>query len=232
MARARSSALNVDPNGLCDTHCNNSWINTDAELVRVKASEPSNNSLITKRYGTDNLANGMDFNLDVAGEGTTKVIKVMKYTNPITGTVTTTLVPGAISDITENSVIIVKYDGTKTTLNRYDAELIYVVVDAGKDTNPDVNTKDASITGTYDAPSGVVTATMKDSNPAGTVTDNTVVTAYVLVDGNYVYLTTLTGTGLTRSGSLGVTSTGLHYIKLVATNGTTTVAECEFPIFK
>ena len=224
--------MNVDPNGLCDTHCNNSWINTDAELVRVKASEPSNNSLITKRYGTDNLANGMDFNLDVAGEGTTKVIKVMKYTNPITGAVTTTLVPGAISDITENSVIIVKYDGTKTTLNRYDAELIYVVVDAGKDTNPDVNTKDASITGTYDAPTGVVTATMKDSNPAGTVTDNTVVTAYVLVDGNYVYLTTLTGTGLTRSGSLGVTSTGLHYIKLVATNGTTTVAECEFPIFK
>lgn len=33
----------------------------------------------------------MDFNLDVAGEGTTKVIKVMKYTNPITGAVTTTL---------------------------------------------------------------------------------------------------------------------------------------------
>ena len=225
-------SMNVDPNGLCDTHCNNSWINTDAELVRVKASEPSNNSLITKRYGTDNLANGMDFNLDVAGEGTTKVIKVMKYTNPITGAVTTTLVPGAISDITENSVIIVKYDGTKTTLNRYDAELIYVVVDAGKDTNPDVNTKDASITGTYDAPTGVVTATMKDSNPAGTVTDSTVVTAYVLVDGNYVYLTTLTGTGLTRDGQLGVTSTGLHYIKLVATNGTTTVAECEFPIFK
>lgn len=126
-----------------------------------------------------------------------------------------------------------KYDGTKTTLNRYDAELIYVVVDAGKDTNPDVNTKDASITGEYNAATGIVTATMKDSNPAGTVTDNTVVKAYVLVDGNYVYLTTLTTvSGLTRSGELGVSSTGLHYIKLVATNGTTTVAECEFPIFK
>lgn len=37
-------SMNVDPNGLCDTHCNNSWINTDADLVRVKASEPSNNS--------------------------------------------------------------------------------------------------------------------------------------------------------------------------------------------
>ena len=131
-------SMSIDPI-LCDTHCNNSWIDTKAELVRLQASEPSSNSLIAKRYGTnpDNLTNGMDFNLDVAGEGTTKVIKVVKYTNPITHEVTTTLVSGTVSDIAKDSIIIVKYDGTKHTLNRYDAEIIYVMVDGGEDTNPD-----------------------------------------------------------------------------------------------
>lgn len=131
-------SMSIDPI-LCDTHCNNSWIDTKAELVRLQASEPSSNSLIAKRYGAnpDNLTNGMDFNLDVAGEGTTKVIKVVKYTNPITHEVTTTLVSGTVSDIAKDSIIIVKYDGTKHTLNRYDAEIIYVMVDGGEDTNPD-----------------------------------------------------------------------------------------------
>ena len=50
---------------------------------------------------------------------------------------TTTLVPGTISDIAKDSIVIVKYDGTKHTLNRYDAEIIYVMVDGGEDTNPD-----------------------------------------------------------------------------------------------